>query len=248
MAKAELNFGELGGSGGVLVTIYSAALDTIECQFGNDTFYVPTKSNGQAEVFLPKGSITFTSSIAKDPSDASLQTLYSKTVDVTNSTTDVYVMPDGKIYYWYGYEPETAITLYNNWGYRYISTGWNRSSQSAKSSATNYYQIYQSSTSGSSAGCIGACYNDTPVDFSNYTKARLMFTGTISQGLYLYVNSSNTGGTSYNVAGNETSSASSSLKLLELDLSNVSATAYLVTGGRNDGANKNYDTYALWLE
>lgn len=50
---------------------------------------------------LPKGAITLYSSTAKNPSDLTAD--YSKTVYVTEYTTQIYLMPDNALYWW-GYE------------------------------------------------------------------------------------------------------------------------------------------------
>ena len=89
----------------ITVDIYSAASDTV-------TF---TDRTGQKTV-TSGDSITFTSSVAKNPSDLSEN--YSKTVNVTSSTTAVYVMPNDNTLYWYGYNGGVeAITANNGWSY-----------------------------------------------------------------------------------------------------------------------------------
>ena len=107
------------------ITIYSAKEDTVT--------YTDIYGDTQTEVFasgqtsksitvdiMPSGSsITFTSGVAKDPSD--LAAYYSKTVTIDSNTTDVYVMPDGALY-WYGWQSTDlqACTSANGWSF---STG-----------------------------------------------------------------------------------------------------------------------------
>ena len=87
-----------------LVTIYSAKGDTVSftdvngnaqvVAFGSDetsaTILIKTASSGY--------DITFTSAIAKDPSD--LTAYYSKTITVDGNTSDIYVMPENTLYWW----------------------------------------------------------------------------------------------------------------------------------------------------
>lgn len=90
------------------ITIYSAKEDTIT--------YTDIYGDTQTEVFasgqtskqitidinISGSSITFTSGVAKDPSN--LSNYYSKTVTIDSNTTSVYLMPDNAAYWW-GYKP-----------------------------------------------------------------------------------------------------------------------------------------------
>lgn len=66
---------------------------------------------------LPKGAITLYSSTAKNPSDLTAD--YSKTVYVTEYTTQIYLMPDDYILYWYGYKGADLeeCTSANGWSF-----------------------------------------------------------------------------------------------------------------------------------
>ena len=103
----------------ITVDIYSAASDTVTFtdRTGQKTVTTDTNGHGRATiVFVGGDSITFTSSVAKNPSDLSEN--YSKTVNVTSSTTAVYVMPNDNTLYWYGYNGGVeAITANNGWSY-----------------------------------------------------------------------------------------------------------------------------------
>lgn len=65
---------------------------------------------------LPKGAITLYSSTAKNPSDLTAD--YSKTVYITENTTQIYLMPDNALYWW-GY--------LNNFGSISTANGWSSS-------------------------------------------------------------------------------------------------------------------------
>ncbi len=90
----------------VNVTIYSATEDTITYTDAEGVQKTVTFESGESSKSValkinPSGSnITFTSAIAKNPSD--LTEYYSKTVSISSGTTEVYVMPNNALY-WYGY-------------------------------------------------------------------------------------------------------------------------------------------------
>ena len=90
------------------LTIYSAVEDVIsytDIHGATQTIAFDTGSSSKEVTIdiLPTGSsITFTSSVAKNPS--SLAYYYSKTVTITTSTSSIYLMPSSdKVLYWYGY-------------------------------------------------------------------------------------------------------------------------------------------------
>ena len=87
------------------VTIHSAKEDTISYTDIDGATQTITFASGetskQVQITIePSGnSFTFTSSVAKNPDN--LSQYYSKTFTVTTSTTELYLMPDGALY-WYG--------------------------------------------------------------------------------------------------------------------------------------------------
>jgi hypothetical protein len=97
-----------------LVDFYSASNDTVLCTLGDAIFTIETNSNGYAKVLLPIGEVTFTSLVAKDPNNTF--NCYSKTITITNQTTEVYLMPDGKVFYWFGYQNNIEVlSTANGW-------------------------------------------------------------------------------------------------------------------------------------
>jgi len=97
------------------VDIYSAASDTLSYTDDNGAQTVTTDSTGKAtgvSITITQPSvgvdptITFTSSIAKDPTDLTAD--YSKSVTITENTTEIYVMPEGAVY-WYGCNDNTPL-------------------------------------------------------------------------------------------------------------------------------------------
>lgn len=119
----------------ITATIYSAASDTITYTDDNGAQTVTTDSTGKAEnvsitITQPSAgvdpSITFTSSIAKDPSNLSND--YSKSITITDGTAEIYVMPD-KVIYWYGYKDNVeAVISANGWSNAGIGSVYNLNS------------------------------------------------------------------------------------------------------------------------
>ena len=93
----------------VTVTLYSATEDTVTFTDASGVQKTEVFASGQSSKSIditiqPNGqSITFTSSVAKNPDD--LSQYYSKALTVTTSTTELYLMPDAvKTLYWWGYQ------------------------------------------------------------------------------------------------------------------------------------------------
>lgn len=183
-------------------TIYSAKSDTIS--------YIDIHGDTQTEVFasgqtskqitvdiiISGSSITFTSGVARDLSDSN--NYYSKTVTIDTNTTEVDLMPDGNILYWYGYE-KSSFTNYKNstggtvtkntnnisighytgsspWSctYTYTNiTGYSKikcvSSVSATTSSMQYLGYATSVSYAQTRGGTGKVYNNIPCSSSfNY--------------------------------------------------------------------------------
>ena len=95
------------------IPLYSAAADTVSYSDFEGAKTVVTDSSGEATatiVILATGqNITFTSSVAKNPSD--LTEDYSKTIAITSTDTEVRVMPTGFVCYWYGYGGNNIMSI-----------------------------------------------------------------------------------------------------------------------------------------
>lgn len=127
------------------VDIYSAASDTLSYTDDNGAQTVTTDVTGKAtgvSITITQPSIgvdptiTFTSSIAKDPDNLSND--YSKSVTLIRQTTAIYVMPDKSIYWW-GWKisttsnPNSGHPSYSNAG-NALNFGTNSATASAPSS------------------------------------------------------------------------------------------------------------------
>ena len=132
----------------ITVDIYSAAADTVSFTDETGAKTATTDSSGLASgvsitysLYAP--NITFTSSVAKDPSNLSAD--YSKTVALTDATTEIALMPSGVIY-WYGFEKtplsKSGITIFGA-----SSTGLIKNTNSIQyPSDANYYAQASEST------------------------------------------------------------------------------------------------------
>lgn len=85
------------------ITVYSAANDTLSFTDASGSKTVTTDSSGVGIVaisFASGNTVTFTSTVAKNPNNTAQP--YSKQVTLDENTTEVYIMPDGA-WYWYGF-------------------------------------------------------------------------------------------------------------------------------------------------
>lgn len=100
---------------------FSAANDivTYKDSNNNDVVFAITDEDGYAIVdysAVPSGTYTLYSSVAKDPDN--LSNAYSKSVTISNATTEIALMPEArsKMLYWFGYEGDIEdITTTNGW-------------------------------------------------------------------------------------------------------------------------------------
>lgn len=124
------------------ITVYSAANDTVSFTDLAGSKTVTTDSSGAGSVSITYNSgdtITFTSSVAKDPSN--LSNYYSKQIVLSSSTTEVFIMPDNTLY-WYGYVDDNleACSSANGWTY----SGY---TFDAPTYSTEYVQLYGTANS-----------------------------------------------------------------------------------------------------
>lgn len=104
---------ELNNYINVSVDFYSAANDTVSyVGLDGQSHTITTDIDGHATATIAiastGSSLTFVSSVAKDPSNQSND--FSKTITVTSSTSNIYLMPDGTVFYWYGWKSANIQT------------------------------------------------------------------------------------------------------------------------------------------
>ena len=163
------------------VTIYSAKEDTISYTDIDGATQTITFASGATSkevtiaINASGSSITFTSSVAKNPNN--LSQYYSKTFTITPSTTDIYLMPDAvKTLYWWGYNGgvESAIP----------ANGWNHSATLVGCEfQTN--KVYLNSTSSSTLSIVGS------TDAHQFTKTHYILDGIDTTGNGFYSTYSN---------------------------------------------------------
>ena len=114
----------------VEVTIYSAPSDEIYYYDGSDKVIIGTTDvTGKLEnALLPQEEITFYSSVAKDPNN--LLNDYSKTIDVDDTFSNIYIMPNN-VLYWYGHKSNIESLLKSTgWSFGTKDVNWNTNSTS----------------------------------------------------------------------------------------------------------------------
>lgn len=150
----------------VSVTIYSAVGDTITYTdiYGVSRMITLSSDHTTATIdILPSGStLTFTSSVAKNPDDLTAD--YSKSITITDATTEIKVMPDNSLYWW-GYESSDLddMTTTNGWSWNKTMTAGTHNTNSVGFSTTaNPYTISGVSSKNSiNASILHGIYNGT---------------------------------------------------------------------------------------
>lgn len=97
------------------ITMYGAPGAVIEYVDANGSHSQTLDNTGKKEnvtVSIMPNVVFTDTTIAKDPNNLSND--FSKTINIADSTTDVYVMPDGDILYWYGYNNGLEIANSTN--------------------------------------------------------------------------------------------------------------------------------------
>lgn len=192
----------------VTLTIYSAKEDTISYVDIDGATQTITFASGESskqvtiEIEASGSSITFTSGVAKDPSDLTAD--YSKTVTITSNTTEVYLMPDGALYWW-GYEKsefsgqftKSTNYLYSNGSNNYYNETAQNIDYTGRTSAYTIANYDNDST----------LYKDDANTLANYP------TGTTSINLFWYDGSSHT----YNQYGLRETTSSNAFSLQRRD-------------------------------
>ena len=238
-----LNIGELQFYGR-----HTAQTDIIVTAHGGDTVYY--MENGSPVTLttadsdtgigtvdwsdLPKGAITLYSSTAKNPSDLTAD--YSKTVYITEYTTQIYLMPDNIGIYWYGHSDNSFGDIKTN-GYTFVNhTMMNITSDTTQYIGIGAYSTYQ-------LGGYGLTNAKT------FTKIKAVFkstTPTFDQsggyGASLYVATSKNYSSS-TVRSADSHTYTSDMQSLEIEVTEQSA--YGLIHCLNARA---IQLYAIWLE
>lgn len=221
----------------VTITLHSAIEDTVTFTDASGVTRTEVFTSGESSktvtiAIMPSGSnITFASSVAYDPSNLDGSHYYSKTVNVTTTTTDIYIMPDN-CYYWWGY--------INNMEDAIAANGWSVASGCSMASPTKNTNDMFMTASGSQFileainhivpnGAIVKALMDCTVVYSGG--------GTV---LEAYPTKAMGDGSSYIVMDGFNAVSSIALKTITL-----SQDGYVVAGAINSRAGH---VYAIWIE
>lgn len=156
----------------ITVNVYSAANDTVYYYEDNDTSKssitlctTDISGHGTATLTVPPSgiNIVFYSTVAKDTTNGI--SAYSKRINVNKNTTEIYVIPEGAVY-WYGlfkYEMSNTTIRLNP-----VNVTKN----------TNNISL---SINGTSSSYTGANYlTDTSIEMNKYSNLKCLFTGSLS--------------------------------------------------------------------
>ena len=177
--------------------------------------------------------------IAKNPSNLSAN--YTKTVSVSQSTTDIYVMPDGYVMYWYGYEPTTLKA------YAYGGNGDTFSGGTTvinKTESPNYYYQYTSADSR-----MGIVTNSVRVNLGDYSTLNSIAKHNPSSDARAFVCIIDSVKDNYNSLGCISYyNTESNWTYLTRNISSVTSSGYVMTKTNRYSGNSRYiRVQAVWL-
>lgn len=212
------------------VTMYGAVEDTLSFTDAAGVSHNEVFASGQSSKSVtfkinPSGStsITFTSAVAKDPDDLTAD--FSKSVNITDATTEIKVMPDNSLY-WYGYVDSNCEDMTND-------NGWSGTYTNPTHNTNN---VLVQASSGTSTCGIGT------KNTISFNKAIAIVKGeTAGSGTYgnIAATPSKTVGAEGEIAQSITSSA-----VAKVEVTNSNLT-YCDVHSRN---NRAFTLYALWYE
>jgi hypothetical protein len=216
------------------VTIYSAKEDTISYTDIDGATQTITFASGETSkqvtiTIEPSGSsITFTSSVAKNPNNLSQD--YSKTFTITTSTTDIYLMPDAvKTLYWWGYVSDNLQNCTS-------ANGWSVQTYSMVAPTYNTSNISMATSSSQLKG-VGTTSK------VNLSSVKAIATGvTISSSVYAVEAIATAKDINNLISYNYLDSNSITLVTLDASTSGEYNVTFYVTAGRNS------TLHALWYE
>lgn len=132
------------------IDVYGAADDEVHITInGQDQVLCHTDLTGHYAIDrqdLPNGTYTITSTVADDPTN--LSNKYSKSVTITDGTSEIYLMPD-KVLYWYGYMDTTKLETCST------ANGWGSIFGTAPTYQTKYIDLYAGSSTSTSYCGVG---------------------------------------------------------------------------------------------
>ena len=227
----------------ITATIYGSVGDTITYTDDNGQQTVTTDSTGKAEnvsITITQTtagvdpSITFTSSIAKDPTDLTAD--YSKAVTITENMTEIYVMPDATVY-WYGNNDNCPIGGGLMQGYIGAGSNW---------------VFNQNSISISSKGS-SLLVNKEAIPTQDYSIAKIHCSASVSGGMVYTFCTTQDYGVTTNVVANmgdryDIATSGSGIHSLSITQSSQGKEGIVVMNNSNSTITISCTCYAVWFE
>lgn len=229
-----------------VIDIYSAAGDAVMITPQSGSVIIcETDTTGHGIVArndMPAGTYTLSSIIAKNPSNLSND--YTKTVTITASTSEVYFMPDGALYWW-GYMDSTRLETCST------ANGWGSLFGTAPTYQPTYIDLYAGSSASTSYCGVGL-----KNAISTETKTCVVYTGItgstasgittpfyLSQSVFSSKSSSSSTGTTQRFNG-------SGLTYKETEIPSSYSGYYLTLAASypSGGSRIRSNLHALWIE
>lgn len=161
------------------IDVYGAASDNMTVTGNGITLTITTDPSGHyivPKTSLPNGTYTFTSGVAKDPTNLSND--YSKSVTVTDGTAEIYIMPDNTLYWW-GYMNNLEIMSAAN-GYQTVSSSYT----GFTNPTINTRDIYCAGTSSTESGMSSITKCNVTENVYSIGKGQTAVSGTYGNACY----------------------------------------------------------------
>lgn len=227
----------------ITATIYGAVGDTITYTDDNGQQTVTTDSTGKAEnvsITITQTtagvdpSITFTSSIAKDPTDLTAD--YSKAVTITENMTEIYVMPDATIY-WYGNNDNCPTGGGFMQGYKGAGSNW----------------VFNQNSLSISSKSSSLLINKEAIPTQDYSIGKIHYSASVSGGMvYTFCTTQDYGVTTNAVSNmgdrNDITVSGSGIYSLSITQASQGKEGVVIMNNSNASITISCTLYAVWFE
>ena len=224
----------------ITVNVYSAANDTVYYYEDNDTSKssitlctTDTSGHGTATLTVPPSgiNIVFYSTVAKDTTNGI--SAYSKRINVNKNTTEIYVMPDGAIY-WHGYQ---RVPLYIDKVFENINGTYSINTNNIIIGIKSSYARV-------------TCQTNDLIDLSKYTKLRMLSTATGDTLRLLYTSYQKGNAGAYSNREDAVNYPTGTNQITDLNLTKTASPINCCVSIANSTTANSGECiiYALWLE
>ena len=176
-------------------------------------------------------NITFYSTVAKDTTDGA--SAYNKSISIDSLTSEIYVMPDGAIY-WHGYQ---RVPLYIDKIFENINGTYSINTNNIIIGIKSSYSRV-------------TCQTNDLIDLSKYTKLRMLSTATGSSIKILYTSYQKGNAGAYNHREDAVSYPTGTNQITDLNLTKTASPINCCVSIANSTTANSGECiiYALWLE